>query len=261
MPENPEIRIMCDFVNEVSENKVFINGFHVEKGNKPSPLSISELPFEKFKIKSDFNGKKLIIYLYDDKIKIPIYIFMGMSGSVKLVDTPTWYETKFTRLRFDSKDGKSLLLYGGYKGPKYSFFRNFATSKDGYDIIKQFDSFCDKIHKSIDDKIFETPIFELLLDQRYFCGIGNYLRSTILYHANINPFQSAKKVIKENPNFMTICKNILEEAYEKNGGQLKDWKNPFQVDSTEFDNWVFYQKGESIKDSTGRTFWFDIKWK
>jgi len=42
---------------------------------------------------------------------------------------------------------------------------------------------------------------------------------------------------------------------------LKDWENTFEKDSTDFYNWVFYQKGESLKDSNDRTFWYNKKWK
>jgi endonuclease VIII-like 1 len=146
-------------------------------------------------------------------------------------------------------------------GPKYSMYNNFKNSKSGPDLILEFESFESNILNSIHLKIFQKPIYEVLLDQNYFNGVGNYLRSTILYYGNINPFQSAKKTIEENPQFLKLCQSILEKSYQLNGGQLKDWLNPFQKDSSEFNKWVFYQKGTSIKDSSNRTFWFDPKWK
>jgi hypothetical protein len=50
-------------------------------------------------------------------------------------------------------------------------------------------------------------------------------------------------------------------AYQLNGGQLSDWTNPFNSDPDSFKKWVFYQKGLSCKDNTGRTFWYDKKWE
>ena len=38
-------------------------------------------------------------------------------------------------------------------------------------------------------------------------------------------------------------------------------KCQFDTEYDEFQEWVFYKKGISCKDSTGRTFWFDEKWK
>jgi endonuclease VIII-like 1 len=127
-------------------------------------------------------------------------------------------------------------------------------------MIKDFDKFESFIINNIDNKSFSKPIYELLLDQNYFNGVGNYLRSTIIYYANINPFYSSREIIKKNPEFLKLCKEILETSYSKNGGQLKDWINPFQKESNDFDNWVFYQKGSKIVDKNGRTFWYDPKW-
>jgi hypothetical protein len=77
---------------------------------------------------------------------------------------------------------------------------------------------------------------------------------------DINPFQSAREVINKYPKILDMCRDIPITAYKLNGGQLQDWKNPFDTDYEEFQNWVFYQKGVSCKDSNNRTFWFDEKW-
>ena len=153
-----------------------------------------------------------------------------------------------------------LYYYGGYLGPKYSMYKNFKSSKNGPDIIQEFDKFITNIYQNIGNKDFRKPIYELLLDQKYFAGVGNYLRSTILFYSNDNPFISAKETIESNPKFLETCRDVLQKAYEFNGGQLKDWSNPFQKTSNEFEKWVFYQKGKSLKDSQNRTFWYDSKW-
>ncbi len=251
---------MSDFVNHHTEGKKFINAFHVLKGNNPNNFDEKELPFESFSIKSDFHGKKLILHLINEQNTIPIYVFMGMSGSIKFIHTKDWNSVKYTRLRFDSEHGKSLLIYGGYLGPKYSVSKNFKSSKSGPDIVKEFDKFVENVKSSLSKKIFDKPIYETLLDQEYFAGIGNYLRSTIIYYADVNPFISARDTISQNINFLSKCRDVLEESYKLNGGQLKDWENPFQKESNEFHNWVYYQKGSKVFDSQGRTFWFDAKW-
>jgi hypothetical protein len=78
---------------------------------------------------------------------------------------------------------------------------------------------------------------------------------------DVNPFEVGRKVIKENDKILSMCRDIPIKAYHLNGGQLQDWKNPFDTDYDEFQKWVFYKKGISCKDSTGRKFWFDEKWK
>ena len=78
---------------------------------------------------------------------------------------------------------------------------------------------------------------------------------------NSKQIESARKVITNNPEILDLCKDIPLKAYELNGGQLRDWSNPFSGDDIEFKKWVFYQKGLKVKDKTGRTFWFNPKWK
>ena len=82
-----------------------------------------------------------------------------------------------------------------------------------------------------------------------------------MYYLDVNPFESARKVITNNPEILDLCKDVPLKAYELNGGQLRDWTNPFSGDDIEFKKWVFYQKGLKVKDKTGRTFWFHPKWK
>lgn len=140
---------------------------------------------------------------------------------------------------------KPLHLYGVKRGP---------------DPTKQFDLFRENVLSNLDKKAFDKPICEALLEQKYFNGIGNYLRSTILYYLDVNPFEQARKIIQENPQILEMCRDIPIRAYQLNGGQLSDWTNPFDTDYEEFKKWVFYQKGLSCRDNTGRTFWYDEKW-
>jgi hypothetical protein len=81
-----------------------------------------------------------------------------------------------------------------------------------------------------------------------------------LYYLDVDPFEEARNVIKRNPEILDMCRDIPMKAYQLNGGQLQDWKNPFAADYEEFLKWVFYQKGMSCRDNTGRTFWYNPKW-
>ena len=255
MPEAPEIRIMSDFINQNSKNFRFKKLFHVEKGNNPIDSN-----YDQYNISADFYGKQLQLNFYNRLGEsMNISVFMGMSGNWKLVSTESWSNTKYTRMRLDREDGMSLLLYGGYMGPKYKI-GGFNT-KRGFDIIKDFDKFKENVISNLSSKIFDKPICEALLDQRYFDGVGNYIRSTILHYMDVNPFESARNVIKSNPDIFDTCRYVIQKSYELNGGQLRDWENPNpNLDSDEFHKWVFYQKGISCVDKTGRTFWFDEKW-
>jgi len=246
---------MADYINQNVKDKVFNKSFHVLKGNNPEQFQL----LDEFKVNAESFGKELIIRLYNGNDIHKISVFMGMSGNWKWVKTENWSDTKYVRMRLDSEDGWSLLLYGSYMGPKYKI-GGFTGVKRGPDPTKEFRDFYQNVMDNIDKKAFDKPICETLLNQEYFNGIGNYLRSTILYYLDVNPFEEARKVIKENPNILSMCRDIPIKAYQLNGGQLSDWKNPFDTDYDEFQKWVFYQKGIYCKDNNNRTFWFQEKW-
>jgi endonuclease VIII-like 1 len=256
MPEGPELKIMADYINQHVKEKTFNKSFHVLKGNNPEQFQL----LSEFKVDAESFGKELIIRFYNGSEIHKISVFMGMSGNWLFTPTETWSDRKFTRMRLDTTDGYSLLLYGSYMGPKYRI-GGFTGVKRGPDPTKEFTDFYNNIIDNLGKKVFDKPICEVLLDQKYFNGIGNYLRSTILYYLDVNPFEQARKVIKDNPKILSMCRDIPITAYNLNGGQLRDWKNPFDTEYDKFIEWVFYQKGLSCKDSTGRTFWFDEKWK
>ena len=256
MPELSEVKIMSDYINQHSKDRTFTKSFHVQKGNIPVDTQL----ISNFKVESDTNGKELIVKMFNDEKSISISVFMGMSGNWLFTPTKSWSDRKFTRFRLDTTDGHSLLLYGLYMGPKYRV-GGFTGVKRGPDPTKSFEEFKANILFNLNSKTFDKPICEALLDQKYFNGIGNYLRSTILYYLDVNPFEKARTVINEKPKILEFCRSIPLKAYDLNGGQLQDWKNPFDTDFKEFQKWVFYQKGLSCKDDSGRTFWYHEKWK
>ena len=259
MPELAEYKISADFINLNSKNK-FIKAFHVQKGNIPIQFE-ENYNMNNFSVKARTNGKDLILEISKEDGVLAIHVFMGMNGNWKYVDTEKWNQTKFTRLRFDDESGKSLILYGGYMGPKYSVGGPFSGTKRGSDPTLDFDKFKQNVLDNLDKKPFDKPICEVLLNQEYFNGIGNYLRSTLIYYTDVNPFLSGRVAIQNHPQILDLCKSVPETAYKLNGGQLRDWSNPIESDSKDFEDWVFYQKGLSCKDKLGRTFWFDPKWE
>lgn len=256
MPELPEIKIMSDFINQNSENRTFSKIYHVEKGNIPIDSKI----IENFEIKSNSFGKELQLNFSNNSHSVDVSVFMGMSGNWKFIPSNEWDQTKFVRMRIDSIDGHSLVLHGGYMGPKYKIGK-FGGVERGPDPTKEFNKFKDNILINLNKKDFDVPICDALLNQKYFNGIGNYIRSTILYYLGEDPFDVARNVISNRPDILDLCRDVPQKSYQLNGGQLRDWINPFDVESGDFKEWVYYQKGLSCKDKSGRTFWYDPKWK
>ncbi|NXG32774.1 NEIL1 Endonuclease, partial [Dromaius novaehollandiae] len=133
----------------------------------------------------------------------------------------------------------------------------------------------ENVLRNLADKAFNRPICEALLDQRYFNGIGNYLRAEILYRLKIPPFEKArtvlealkhekqdpsltlsKKLKRETPDLLELCHTVPMEVV-KMGKKGYDAENSNY--STAFKNWLqcYSVPGmNSLRDSKGRTIWF-----
>ncbi|XP_063452876.1 endonuclease 8-like 1 isoform X13 [Pan paniscus] len=102
----------------------------------------------------------------------------------------------------------------------------------------------ENVLRNLADKAFDRPICEALLDQRFFNGIGNYLRAEILYRLKIPPFEKARSVLEalqqhrpspeltlsqkirtklQNPDLLELCHSVPKEVVQL--GEAKDGSN------------------------------------
>jgi endonuclease VIII-like 1 len=161
---------------------------------------------------------------------------------------------------FDTEDGYTLCLVDFRRFSRWKESNQWSDNR-GPCMLTEWDSFVQNLKDNSERKIFDKPIFELMLDQKYFNGCGNYLRAEILDRADMNPFMSSREAIKDI-GMLNLCRDIVVEAYQLGGGQLEQWTNPYLDDKVTFREWLqCYGKKEKIKDRSGRTFWFDKKFK
>ena len=170
MPEGPELKIMSDYINQNVKNKIFNKSFHVLKGNNPEQFQL----LDEFKVDAESFGKELIIRFYNGSGIHKISVFMGMSGNWKWVPTENWSDTKFIRMRLDSTDGYSLLLYGSYMGPKYRI-GGFTGVKRGPDPTKEFTDFYNNVIDNLDKKVFGKPTHNNKLSKAELGNTNIYL--------------------------------------------------------------------------------------
>ena len=85
---------------------------------------------------------------------------------------------------------------------------------------------------SFDDwkKIFKTRkriIATLLTDQKLICGIGNYLRSEILYKSQIHPRTKSDKLTDEElKNLLQYTIEIMRSSLSKRGHTIMNYTDP-----------------------------------
>lgn len=262
MPELAEVKLTADYVNKVAHGKNFIR---VRKN--PSHKGILFEHPSNFQISAISRGKEFKILLFHEKGVESLLMTMGMSGHFRM--TPTGEEVKHSHLMFDSDDGQTLSFVDVRRFGKWGFgdWNKLRGPDPVYDHGNFFTNVMDNIHK----KDFSKPLHEVLMNQRYFNGIGNYLRAEIIYRLDdVNPFQPARDVIlsEKGAQLMYLCREIPHKAYLLGGGNLYTWESPEGTEKNEsVGTWDEFmrcygnKKMSSIVDNLGRRFWYDPKWK
>lgn len=264
MPELAEIKIMSDHINNKCGDKEF---FLLEKNpahkSKTDLSPIHEIISSGCNIFSEARGKELRMDFKNKENKISLFFMMGMSGNFKFGNSQQ--EPKHTHLKFRTREGEYLYMYDLRRFARWKVGTQWNTER-GPCPVNEFVEFRKNLHESLDRKCFQKPIYEVLMNQEYFNGIGNYLRAEILGRIDSDPTVSGKEFITKNPEVVDLCKRIPQEAYILGGGRLKDWYNNEKINQEDLDfkSWMrFYGNRETcipFKDSNGRTFWIDKKW-
>lgn len=258
MPEGPELRLMSKYINQ-HQNKKFteIKKSSVHRDTLP------EYPSNNFSLSATSRGKEIQLEITDNTQQLdPIYLFftMGMSGN--------WFFTsvenlkKHSHLMFVTSNSNYLSFVDPRRFGRWRLgIKNGWKENRGPDIIDDYNNFKSNLHNNSHRKILNKPIYELLMDQKYFNGIGNYLRAEILYHWDQNPFQSAKTAIQDN-KLLELCRSLQLESYALGGGELRTFIDPNQeYKKSTFRDWLqCYEKLTAIRDSKKRNFWFHPKW-
>lgn len=259
MPELAELKLTAQYVNESTNGLSFTN---IKKNPVHKGLDV-EVPFSSFTIGARSRGKELVVYLYDTNSPkvIPLRMTMGMAGHFQ--HTNTGQEDKHAHLNFYSTDGTTLSFVDVRRFGKWKIGHEWSDNR-GPDPTTEYDDFVENINNNIHKKAFEKPIMEVLMNQQYFNGIGNYLRAEILYRIpDLNPFMDARSAIENYPDLLYYCKAMPEYAFQLGGGKIKDWKNPFEEVSSRSSFFKCYNNPNmcNIMDRNNRRFWYDPKWE
>ncbi|XP_064238787.1 endonuclease 8-like 1 isoform X1 [Aotus nancymaae] len=281
MPEGPELHLASQFVNEACRALVF--GGCVEKS---SVSRNPEVPFESsaYRISASARGKELRLTLsplpgaQPPQEPLALVFRFGMSGSFQLV--PRGELPRHAHLRF----------YTAPPGPQLALcfvdIRRFGhwdlegkwQPGRGPCVLQEYEQFRENVLRNLSDKAFDRPICEALLDQRFFNGIGNYLRAEILYRLKIPPFEKARSVLEalqqrrpsreltlsqkikaklQNPDLLELCHSVPKEVVQLGGKGYGSESG--EEDFATFRSWLrcYGMPGmSSLQDRHGRTIWF-----
>ncbi|XP_060933055.1 endonuclease 8-like 1 [Limanda limanda] len=299
MPEGPELHLASLYVNKMCNGVVFTGAVQKSEVSK-SP----EVPFtcEAYRITAASRGKEVKVTLTPVKSKEPeqgaqtdqadlpmdVVFRFGMSGYFRFTTDDEL--PKHSHLRFYSKETPCRVLSFVDTRRFGSWQPNGTWQPDrGPCIMFDYKSFRENVVSHLSNRAFDRPICETLLNQKYFNGIGNYLRAEILFRLNIPPFVPARtvleglesedscergdcvkkenskkspyetktKVVKEEEvaDLLRLCHTVPLEVVNQ-GGKGYD---PEKADYSDFKAWLrcYYVVGmKSILDHNGRRMWF-----
>ncbi|XP_029697395.1 endonuclease 8-like 1 isoform X1 [Takifugu rubripes] len=294
MPEGPELHLAGLYVNKMCNGLIFTGAVRKSEVSKSPDVSFS---CEAYRITATSRGKEVKLTLTPMKRRpkagqadqpMDIVFRFGMSGYFRLTSEDEL--PKHSHLRFYSNEKPSRVLsfvdarrFGGWQPGE-----TWQPSR-GPCVITEYKSFRENVLSQLSDRAFDRPICEVLLNQKYFNGIGNYLRAEILFRLNIPPFVPARTVL-EVLESEDVCENkiaVKAEATDTktSGGnknaRVKEEKadllrlchtiplevvklgatfyNPEKADYSDFEAWLqcYYVDGmKSVRDHNGRTMWF-----
>nr|WIL04635.1 formamidopyrimidine-DNA glycosylase [Cedratvirus duvanny] len=225
MPEGPEVR---NITRKLNIRLAEANLISFDLGDKKSLLQNLTI------VNVACRGKLIVFILREEGERgegaSPLYITssLGMTGS--------WTQNKGSYTK--------AVLYTSVGDFYYEDMRGFGKiaiqrteeeleqrmNKIGFDLLE-----ASLVHGQIPDEQWlsffnrksKKKICVVLLEQDKIAGIGNYLRSEILYQAKINPHRIISSLSdKELLLLRDAAQDIIVRAYQSNGLTIKDYIDP-----------------------------------
>lgn len=260
MPELAEVKLMTEFFNTVSHGLRIKSIYKSPESKVKTDLGLTPTDKSGFLTTAYSRGKETIIVLegFDTGGEKTLNVTYGMSGHWQYVSHLSKIP-KHSHLIFEAFNDIYICLVDVRRFAKWKWVTGWSSNR-GPDPMMEFELFVENLRTNSHKKIFNKPICELLMDQKYFNGIGNYLRAEILYRADLDPWMPAREAVKIG-KLLALCRIIPMEAYKIGGGSIKDWKNPYGDQQLTMSQWLqCYGKEAFTVDGTGRTFWFNSKY-
>ncbi|XP_029378101.1 endonuclease 8-like 1 isoform X2 [Echeneis naucrates] len=290
MPEGPELHLASLYVNKMCKGVVFTGPVRKSEVSKNPDVPFTS---EAYFITAVSRGKEVKLTLTPIKTDEPkvrvkagqtekpmdVVFRFGMSGYFRLTKEDEL--PKHAHLRFYTKETPCKVL-SFVDARRFGSWEPNGTWQParGPCIMFEYKSFRENVVSHLSDSAFDRPICEVLLNQKYFNGIGNYLRAEILFRTVLkgleseDPSECAKpvkneiadtkmpvcskkeKVKAEVGDLLRLCHTVPLEVVNLGGKGYDPEKSDYSV----FEAWLqcYYVDGmKSMRDHNGRTIWFE----
>lgn len=257
MPEGPELRLMADFLNQYKNEKIL----RTEKSSV-TKIKIDDISNGVF-MRAESRGKELMLVFGVEAdtpsgfYPIKYFFSMGMSGNWLVSESEIPKHSHF-QIFFDDK---VVCMVDPRRFAKWRIDNNWKQDRSP-DIMYERNEWVLNYNKRI-KTLGHVSIYELLMNQKLFNGVGNYIRAEVLYKMDIHPNTTSRDV--DWRDLLECITTVMQEAYAVGGLEMSAFKNPNDSDTTKNKgDWQqCYNKPNmsSIIDSNGRKFWYNPKWK
>ena len=220
-PEGPEVYLNGQLVNKVCKGRFF--GGKIVKSSVSKSCEIT-FTSDKYTICCETRGKELGLMLQceaDKENKLRILFRFGISGHFKFA--PADEEIKQAHLSFFTKDDGAKMVLHFVDYCRFGTWEPCETwgNDRGPDPMFDYEKFRANVLDNLSrkNKVFNKAICEVMLEKKFFNGIGNYLRSEILYRAEVPPFTCARTVLEQvkegmqkSPDLLQLCHDVPKEV-------------------------------------------------
>lgn len=210
MPEGPEVQITVDWLDKHYSGKTLLSveilSAKFLKQSLNLPLCLKEVIAYGKRIFFNFGTQFLIFSL-------------GMTGRFT---TTSLFSVK---LIFDFSGTK--LYYNDARGFGFGIVESDAsqwiTNNLGNDPLREeIDDWSQVLYKNRN-----RQLVVMLLDQKSIAGVGNYLKSEILYAAKLKPDRLVSSLSKDESNLLLECiYDKIRTSYQHGGLTIKDFWSP-----------------------------------
>jgi endonuclease-8 len=261
MPESPEVDYQSNYIAKKFKGKK-LTSFKILKGRyKTHGIPSTFKKFKKqlpLKLTHIFRKGKIIIMEFVNNWFL--ISRLGLTGTWHLPkDPPKWIKTT-PNIEFIFTGGKTLF----YTDPlSYGTITITNNTKDVQKVLKTLapDIIGLKLSTLL-SRIEEKPnlgkkkLVDVLVDQKALVsGIGNYLKSEILYDAKISPFRKVSSLTKSDwKKFLISSRKVIRRMKRVAGGDVERYIRAMKVYRQERD--PFGNKVVVRSSKNGRnTFW------
>jgi len=227
MPEGPEVRVYADYIRSCILDK-YICGVVITNYNRSNKHTFEETRTIASKVLEVRSHAKKIFIITEDYVLQSSLIMTGCWGygdhkaNRLYCIIGTYHGNRFVRERnfyFRDTDGKGWLHMLTIE--EYQKKQRVAAPCLMNDEVS-LDTFKIRLSKKKQEMIGKA-----IHDPDLIGGIGNYLRAEILYEARISPRRYVYSLLDDEwEKLWNISVNMLRDAYEQYGCELRDYKSP-----------------------------------